>query len=70
MYFRNKRYKKSNKNNNKLNNSINIIKEPKQPTIIESFNKAKEKALDNEMEICIHESMMYQKECIICRKED
>ena len=22
------------------------------------------------MEICIHESMMYQKECIICRKED
>ena len=62
--------KKENKNNNKLNNSINIIKDPKQPTIIESFNKAKEKALDNEMEICIHESMMYQKECIICRKED
>ena len=71
MYFRNN-IKKENKNNNKLNNSINIIKDPKQPTIIESFNKAKEKALvsDNEMEICIHESMMYQKECIICRKED
>ena len=55
MYFRNN-IKKENKNINKLNNSININKDPKQPTIIESFNKAKEKALvsDNEMEICIH----------------
>ena len=39
--------KKENKNNNKLDNSINIIKDPKKPTIIESFNKAKEKALVN-----------------------
>ena len=35
--------KKRNKNNNILNNSINIIKDPKQHTIIESFKKQKVK---------------------------
>jgi len=61
--------KKEIKNNNKIDNSIKIIKDPKQPTIIESFNK-NSLVLENDMEICIHESMMCQKECIICRKEN
>ena len=64
--------KKEIKNNNKIDNSIKIIKDPKQLTIIESFNKINEKSLvlENDMEICIHESMMCQKECIIYRKEN
>ena len=49
--------KANGKDNNKFNNSIKILRDPKQPTIIESFNKANKTTslFDNIIEICIHE---------------